>query len=168
MKKIINCCANCFFYHTEYDDYAVGSHETNICILANKLKKEDYFIDDEEIKNYRTPKWCPMKEDDYSFKFKEFSNKRLEEIHSIEKEIEILTDIYDEYIDSPEYFEKDNKIKLLYNKYDSLINDDDLDLYEEDNQEEFNKSISEFKNQIASLEDFGAKLNEALNNIGEI
>jgi hypothetical protein len=63
MRKIINDCGECPFMHTEYDDYAVGSTTTELCVLAKYLEL-DYFID------VGTPEWCPLKKEEYSFKFK--------------------------------------------------------------------------------------------------
>ena len=99
MKKTVNFCGNCPFSYADYDDWAIGSSTANICTLAQFLKLKDYFISvdngDEELK---TPNWCPLKTDEFTFNFKEFSAERKQEIDSTWKEIDELHSYFDKNV----------------------------------------------------------------------
>jgi len=168
MKKIINYCGNCHFFHTEYDDYSLGNGQKNICVLFKNLKTpnniSDYFIDDEELEGYNTPTWCPLKVEEYTFKFKEFSSKKIEELKSTTDDIELLNNKFEEYEDTTEYSENNDKLKVLYDKFQKILDSDDIDS-EEFIKNEFDNSMKDFKSTIESLEDMSIKLNEQLNNL---
>jgi hypothetical protein len=169
MKKTINFCGNCPFKYSDYDDWAVGYSTCTVCTLAQFLKLNEYLIlvsnGDEEVK---TPDWCPLKTDEYTFNFKEFSVERKQEIDSTWEEIEVLQDYfdngYDLDYDDPEVVEKNNKVQALYTKLGELQSNEE-ETY--DFKAELNKSIDEIKEQLSTLEDVGNKLEESLKKLGE-
>ncbi len=169
MKKTVNFCGNCPFSYADYDDWAIGASTCNICTLAQFLKLKDYFISvdngDEELK---TPDWCPLKTDEFTFNFKEFSTERKKELDSTWKEIEELHNYFDnnednDDLDESELDEQSNKIQALYTKFGELQSNEE-ETY--DFQTELNKSIDEIKEQLSTLEDVGNKLQESINNLG--
>jgi hypothetical protein len=167
MKKIVNFCGNCPFSYSDYDDFAVGCSTLNVCTLAQFVKLKDYFISvdngDEELK---TPEWCPLKTDEFTFTFKEFSVERKQEIDSTCKEIEVLQDYfdntYDVDYDDPEVVEKNNKVQKLYTKLGELQSNE-----EQNDEDELSKSIDIIKEQLLSLENASIILQESLGKLGE-
>ena len=169
MKKTINFCGNCPFKYSDYDDYALGYSTVTTCTLSKFLKLEDDCIlvsdGDAELK---TPIWCPLKTDEFTFDFKEFSTERKIEIDSTLKKIEVLQNYfdntYDVDYDNPDVIEKNTKLQTLYTTYNELQSNEDV---EYDFQTELNKSIDEIKIQLSTLESVGNKLQESINNLGE-
>jgi len=168
MKKIVNGCLNCPFCHTEYDYDTIGKPDTDVCVLSNYLKLNNPYIDLNE--NEYKPKWCPLINDDYTFKFKEFSDKTKNEILTLNKKISENEYQYGQDYENDEFDYIANNIenKELYKKLDELMNNDELSDYNEDIKEEFNNSIDQVKNQLKNLEALGTKLNDELNNLGNI
>jgi len=169
MKKTINFCGNCPFKYSNYDDYALGYSTVTTCTLSKFLKLEDdcILVSDGE-KELKTPNWCPLKTDEFTFDFKEFSTERKIEIDSTLKKIEVLQNYfdntYDVDYDNPDVIEKNTKLQTLYTTYNELQSNEDV---EYDFQTELNKSIDEIKIQLSTLESVGNKLQESINNLGE-
>ena len=169
MKKTVNFCGNCPFSYADYDDFAIGYSTVHVCTLAQFLKLNEYFIlvsdGTEEVK---TPIWCPLKKEEFTFNFKEFSTERKQEIDSTFKEIEVLQDYFDknEYnddLDESEVDDQSNKIQALYTKFGELQSNEE-ETY--DFKAELSKSIDELKEQLSTLEEVGNKLQESINNLG--
>jgi len=168
MKKIVNGCVNCPFYHTEYDDYSMGEPEKNICVLSQYLKLDNYFIELDE--NEYSPEWCPIKNEEYTLKFKEFSDKIKSDISTINKKIYEHEYQYDKNSDNDDFDYVANNIehKELYKKLDELMMNDELESNDDDIKEDFNNSIDQVKNQLTNLEKLGNKLNDELNNLSNL
>lgn len=168
MKKTVNGCINCPFYHTEYDDYSMGEPETNICVLSQYLKLDNYFIELDE--NEYSPEWCPIKNEEYTIKFKEFSDKRKNDIIDINKKISEHNYQFDENSDNDDFDYVANNIESqeLYKKFDELITSDDLETYNDDIKDEFKDSIEQVKKQLTNLEELETKLNNELNKLGNL
>ncbi len=68
-----------------------------------------------------TPEWCPLKKEEFSFDFKEFSNERLQNIEMTKKEISELDNFFEmnenevDY-DDPIIMEKTDNLRKLYSK----------------------------------------------------
>ena len=175
MKKTINFCGNCPFSYSDYDDYALGYSTITTCTLSRFLKLKDDCISlsdgDEELS---TPNWCPLKTEEYTFNFKEFSTERNNEINATWKEIDVLQDYFEtkEYyhtdFKTPEYLEKDEELKNLYTKLGELQNNEEETFDEKKFQEELNKGLDEIKEQLSSLEEFGNKLQDSLSKLVKI
>ena len=170
MKTTVNFCGNCPFSYADYDDCAIGYSTVHVCTLAQFLKLKDYFIlvsdGDEALK---TPIWCPLKTEEFTFNFKEFSAERKQEIDSISKEIDVLQDYFDKNVDNDDLDEseldkKSNKLQALYTKLGELQKNEEEPY---DFKVELNNSIDEIKAQLSTLEDFGTKLQESLGKLGE-
>ena len=171
MKKTINFCGNCPFSYADYDDWAVGYSTANVCTLAQFLKLNEYLIlvsdGDEELK---TPEWCPLKTEEFTFNFKEFSTKRKDEIDSTWKEIEELNNLYvneDEDYDSPKVIERDNRLGELYDKFGKLQSNEEETFDQEEFQNDLSKQIDAIKEHLSTLEDVSNKLQQSLDNFGE-
>ena len=173
MKKTINFCGNCPFSYSDYNDFAVGYSTVNVCTLAQFLKLKNYCISvnngDEVL---ITPEWCPLKTEEFTFGFKEFSVERKQEINSTWKEIEMLENCFDNIddyadYDAPENVENSIQLQNLYTKLGELQNNEESLFDNEDFQNELSKNLDEIKKQLSTLEDVGNKLQESLNNIGE-
>ena len=172
MKTIVNFCGNCPFYVTHYDDFAVGKQTLELCNLAQFLNKKDYFLPEDE----ETPYWCPLKKDEYSYEFRNFSPKRLEEIEIIKSEIKKLedyVDMVDDY-ENPEFIEKSNLLTIKYKKLSELHDNEtetdwnNLGFDNDDFQDDINKQIGEIKEQLSALEEAGLQLQKTFNNLGNI
>jgi len=181
MNKTINFCGNCPFFHTEYDDFAVGMDTTNMCCLAYNLKQEEYVVSycnshecendeivDKESSDFGTPEWCPLKKDEYSFSFKPFSKNRLDDINLISKQIEELNDFLDHTDDyeSVEFVDKMKQSTDLNNKFSELLKNEELS-FDDSFQRDINKSVDEIKVQMAQIENATAKLQDVLINLGK-
>jgi hypothetical protein len=98
IEKNINSCSDCPFLHSNYDDYAINYSTTDICKLASYLKLKDEYIDiyNGHESDAKTPEWCPLKKEDYSFKFnrteKEIIENFQEDFDKIKSEISKLED----------------------------------------------------------------------------
>jgi hypothetical protein len=77
MKKVVNYCGNCPFLYEENDIY--DESVKHICVLSKNLDLYFYCIDTVEcvFDEKSTPVWCPLKKEEYTFTFKEFSNERI-------------------------------------------------------------------------------------------
>lgn len=170
MKKTVNFCGNCPFLYSDYDDFAVGSSTIDICNLARFLKKpndcvsvhDDYGYDTEST----TPEWCPLKDEEFVFDFKEFSTERLQEISNIKSDITKIEEFFDMREDEVDYddpivVEKNKEISELYYKLDELYNNEDST-----EEEDLNEQLDKIKEQILSLEEVGNKLKNTFNNLG--
>ena len=177
MKKIVNCCSNCPFYHIEYDYESVGKNEFDMCILSQYMNPNNiYYVDLDENPIFHTPEWCPIKNEEYNISFKEFSDKRKNEIIEINKKIAEQFEIYEHYEEDIEdvqnitfdYDSHNKKTNELYNELNKLMNSDDYSTYDENIKVELNDSIDQIKKQLITLENLGNKLNDELNNLGKL
>jgi len=168
MKKTVNGCLNCPFCHTEYDYDATVNPDTNICVLSNYLKLNEHYIELDE--NEYKPKWCPLITEEYTFKFKELSNKTKDDILSVNKKISENESQYEKDTENDEFDYNANNMEReeLYKKLDELINKDDIEEFNNNIKEDFNDSINQVKNQLKNLELLGSKLNNELNSLGKL
>ena len=162
MEKKVNFCGNCPFCESM-------SHS---CNLADFLKQGNSFIETEGLD---TPDWCPLKKEQYTFKFKKFSTERTININSILAEIEELEAYFSEReyyhtetIKDSEFIENDNKLKELYTKLNELHENEELSFYQEDFQNDILQKVNEIKSQLGELEDAGVKLQAAFSNLGKL
>ena len=162
MEKTVNFCGNCPFCVYDYDDFAVGDMISYRCNLSYFLELKEQFLENNES----TPEWCPLKKEDFSFKYKKFSDERLKDIKSTKKQIdklELLIDSIEDY-DSEDFKEKSKNLDELYVKIDQLYSSEDSDFFE-DFQNDLTQKIEEIKEQLASLEDVGIKLQETFSKL---
>lgn len=127
MNKTVNHCYNCPFYHATYDDYSTHEQPTCTCGLAEFLKYEEYFIDDDENSVLEPPEWCPIaKEGTVSLKFKRLSMSNVLEISKYTNQIEQLDYELDNIDDmeSEEYKSKYNSMMKLCEKLEELRNEE--------------------------------------------
>lgn len=174
MKTIVNFCGNCPFFVVEFDDFAIGDSTTYSCNLAKFLGNKEYFLPiqaqdmttEKELDSLSSPEWCPLKKREHSYEFKNFSNKRLQEIENNNNEIKVLDAFFDNIVDynDPEVKKKSEQLSDLYNKSTILHSNEDLGFYE-DFQSDFNQKIEEIKEQLTTLEEAGYKLQETFSKL---
>ena len=174
MKKIINFCGNCPFRYSDYDDFAVGDSTAEVCTLAMYKKFEDYFIlfhngdiDNDDGDGMKTPEWCPLKTEEHTFEFKEFSPERKEKIEIVKKELTELMnfiDNSDDYFDK-NYIEKNERISELNSILADLVNNEEF--FGDDFNNEINDKVLEIKRQLELLEEATLKMNNTFNNFGK-
>ena len=185
MKKIVNFCGNCPFLYNENDVY--DESVKHLCVLSKNLDLYFQYIDTVEgvFDENSTPDWCPLKKEEYTFSFKEFSNKRLNEIQNIKEKINEINE-HIEYNDdnnadiskeNDELIELNNELSNLQkneeyyedddDEEDEEDDDDDDDDDDEDIESEINKTIDEIKNQMSYLEEASVKLQEMFNSLSE-
>lgn len=171
MKKTINFCGNCPFLSSEYDDFAVGNSTVDKCLLAMYLGQEDYFVSIHDNFNQDieapTPEWCPLKKEEFSFDFKEFSNERLQNIEMTKKEISELDNFFEmnenevDY-DDPIIMEKTDNLRKLYSKLNELYSNEELS--EEDTlKNEINDGVQKINEQLTLLKEISSKFSETFN-----
>jgi len=167
MKKTVNCCGNCPFCNTEYY-YESGDEPISECILSKFLKNDEYFINFNDNVSFYTAEWCPLKNEEYVFNFKEFSDKRKNDILTIDKKITENEYQIDQNIDydSFEFVSNNIESQELFKKFDELMTSEDIS--EEDIKEEFNNSIEQIKKQMINLESLGTKLNDEVSKLGNL
>jgi len=179
MKKTVNYCGNCPFLVFEYDDFAVGYSSSEYCNLARYLNLPDNHIsayDGFSNENKTTvqekinmPEWCPLKTEEYSFHFKEFSAKRLEELEKVEDEIEKLDKFFD--MEEHEIDEEDEEFNSNTEKYRELLiklgelYSSEEPTFEEEFQSDIKFTIDDIKNQLSLLENAGINLQNSLKNL---
>jgi len=156
MKKTINYCGNCPFYcpfYEDYDEIGLGGASCNLAIFQ---KKEEYYIPNDTLD---TPEWCPLKEDEYSFKFKEFSEKRLKNISSVSSKIKVLEgDVENEDKVSDELLN-------LYSDLSDLCENEELDKIEQEYDIDISNQVNDIREQLSALENAGDRLKKAFNSI---
>jgi len=175
MKKTVNCCGNCPFLYSHYDDWAVGHSTIDICNLSRFLNLNNDCISVHDGMgndgNAETPEWCPLKKEEYSYEFKKFSAQRLADIESTQNEIEEMEKYFDmredelDY-DSPEFIEKTDNLQKTYTKLNNLYDNEEI-FDEKEFQNDLNVEIEKIKEQLQTLEDVGSKLQETFNNLGK-
>lgn len=159
MKKIVNFCGNCPFFYGELGELNENRY---VCVLSANLNLNFSYLNtiNDEIDETTTPDWCPLKKEEYTFSFINFSDKRLEEIHNVRKQINEYSELDDEQND------KSDKIDELTSKLLELQKNEEVDNIPNENIElEINKSIEEIKNQMTYIEDVSNKLQQMLNNL---
>jgi hypothetical protein len=181
MKKVINFCGNCPFLISEYDDYSVGHSTLDCCQLARFLNlKEDYISIHDDIESNlekETPEWCPMKQEDFTFKFREFSDERKKGIEDTKKKITELEEITEDLdIDSFEFKTKNKELADSYSKLQTLYEteeikiDPELDtiptlessIFGPEFTDDFNDQVDDIKEQLSNLNNIGSKLQNML------
>lgn len=173
MKKTVNCCGNCPFLYSHYDDWAVGYSTIDICNLSRFLNLNDSCISVHDGMgndgNAETPEWCPLKKEEYSFKFKVFSEERLQEIESTQNEIEEMEKSYDMREDevdyeSPEFIESSDNLQKLYTKLTNLYESEELP-DEEVLKNEINDGVEKINEQLSLLKEISDKLSDTFNKV---
>lgn len=179
MKKTVNYCVNCPFLVVDYDDFAVGNSTLEYCNLASYLNLSEKYIDSYDgfhnennttvQEKISSPEWCPLKTDEYTFQFKEFSAKRIEEIEKTEIEIDKLEKFFDmeEYEideDDEEFNSNTEKYKELSAKLGKLYSPEEP-TFEEEFQSDIKSTIDDIKNQLSLLENAGINLQNSLKNL---
>lgn len=171
MKQTVNFCGNCPFLSSEYDDFAVGHSTVDKCLLAQHLGQDDYFVSihDNFGQDFEasTPVWCPLKKEEFSFDFKEFSDERKQNLESTKNEILELENFFDmredevDY-DDPEIIEKTDNIRKLYSKLNELYSNEELS---EDDvlKNEINDGIEKINEQLTLLKEISSKFSETFN-----
>lgn len=161
MKKTINFCGNCPFVYSDYDDFAVGDSTVDICTLARFLNLENDIISVHNEMGYNdnsdTPEWCPLKKEDYSFSFKEFSEERQKEIDSATSELKELMKIEEQLEDDD--VELYDKMLKLNKKLIVLCENEE----KEESLEELNEEIQK---QLDTLAKETIKLSDTFKNLG--
>lgn len=161
MKKTINFCGNCPFVYSHYDDFAVGDSTLDICTLARFLNlKEDIISVHNEMGyggNSDTPDWCPLKKEDFTFTFNNFSSERQKEIESVSFELTELMKIEEKLEEDDE--ELYAKIQDLNNKLCNLYENEE----KEESLEELNEEIQK---QLNTLAQETIKLQDTFKNLG--
>lgn len=168
MKKIINCCGNCPFLYSDYDDFAIGDSTVEVCTLAKFQDLEEYYVlfhdGDGEI---NTPEWCPLKAEEHTFDFREFSKERQEKIDSTSKELEeLITYINERAIDcedEDEYERKSERVSELYSIMSDLHQNEEF--FEDEFVKDINKNVSDITEQLNKLEEAAIKMNDTFNNL---
>lgn len=169
MNKVVNYCGNCPFFVTQFDDFAIGDMFTYTCNLATFQKNQDYFL----IGENDTPEWCPLKKEEFTFNFKEFTPERLKEINDVNVEITELENYFEtsEYyhIDfkDEQYLAIDYRLSELYIKRNNLYSNEEIPFYETELKDDINKNIDEIKKQLTLLEKASVKLQETYINLGK-
>jgi hypothetical protein len=179
MKKIVNFCGNCPFLYSDYDPDCVGYSTIDICQLARFLNQNpDHISVHDECgfnTNSKTPDWCPLKKEQFTIEFREFSNETKLAIENVKKEIAELEGFFDDSVeyDSPIYTTKTEQLQQAYNKlieFESNIEEKtniDLSSFGKEFNENINNQIDEIKSKLSYLDNAGNKLQEILTNIGK-
>jgi hypothetical protein len=144
MEKIVNFCGNCPFKVVIGEDIA-------ICKLSKIEKMEDFQLENDGLE---TPDWCLLRKNDYTLKFRKFSEERIEDINDVNSEIERL---------EGKGIKKED-IKELYDELDELLGNEVLDDYGID----ISDNISDIKKEIDNLEKAGEKLKKVFGEMGNI
>lgn len=166
MKKTVNFCGNCPFLYNEVDVY--DGTVKHLCVLSKNLDLYFQYIDtvEGEFDENTTPAWCPLKSEDYTFTFKNFSNKRIDDIYNIKNKINEIN----EYIEFNENDDVDlskemSQINTLNSELSTLQkNEEHYEVGEDDIESEINKSIDEIKTQMSYIEEASSKLQDMFNN----
>jgi len=171
MNIKVNFCGNCPFLNSDFNPDSSGYSTIDICQLARFLHQTPDHISVHNECGFnpdsKTPDWCPLKVEDFSFTFKEFSSKRKQEIKVISDEIDELEDFFDgNYCDASYenaiYDAKANRLQELYTKLQELNkSEENVEFF----NDEFKQKVEEFKEQISSLEIEGNKLQDLVINL---
>ena len=160
---------NCPFRYSDYDDFSVGDSTAEVCTLARYKNLKDYFImfHNGEIDDMNTPEWCPLKVEEHTFEFKEFSPKRKEKIESVKKELTELMIFFDEHDNYEDeiFKEKNDKISELNSILADLENNEEF--FVDEFNDEINDKVLEIKKQLELLEEATIKMNDTFNKLGK-
>ena len=179
MKKIVSFCGNCPFLYSDFDPDCAGHSTIDICQLARflNLSPDHISVHDEcgRDPNAKTPDWCPLKKEQLTIEFREFSDETKQEIEKVKTEIAELEAFFDDNVDynSPIYITKTEQLQQAYNKLielESNIEDKsnvDLSSFGQEFNESINNQIDEIKSKLSYLDTAGNKLQEILTNIGK-
>lgn len=171
MKKTINYCGNCPFCQVDYDEWAVGASTIEKCGLSMFLK-QDYIIDvynGDDNKGLVSPDWCPLKKEEFTFEFNNFSDKRLEDINNVTSKIVEIEDYLQEKeyyhtdFKNSEYSEKEEELTQLYIEYDKLQNNEEPDV--DQDFQEVSDAITQIKEQLSVLEETSYKLQDTFSKL---
>jgi hypothetical protein len=164
MKKTVNFCGNCPFLHTIYDfeDYNKSIYE---CSLSGFLQVEfeEQIID--PYNEFNVIESCPLKDEEFNFKFSSFSDERLSEIQEVKnKAIELETFFEEtEYdIDNDDHVKKNIKLTTLYERLNELHTNEEKPF---DFQQDLNENINKIKEQLELLSEVGNKFNQTINDL---
>ena len=165
MKKTINFCGNCPFMYSDYDDFSVGDSTADMCTLALFLGQDGCISTHNGDSEEKTPDWCPLKKEEYTFNFNEFSANRLEQMEKTKKEIKELEKHFEKYSDIDD-IENNNKLTSLYNQFSELQSNEEQ-LFGKKFQEDINKGMSEIEKQLEQLKNVGEQLEKTFNKLGD-
>lgn len=169
MKKVVNFCGNCPFLYNEYDNY--DGTVQHLCVLSRNLDLYFDYVDTLEggYDENSTPAWCPLKKEEYTFSFKEFSNKRLENIHTVKEKINEINEYIESNDDSGIDMSKElNEIETLNTELTNLQKNEEIDdINDDDIESEITKSLDEIKAQMTYIEEASAKLQDAFSKFSE-
>lgn len=166
MKKTINFCGNCPFLHTIFDNEDFNK-TTFKCSLADFLNTEfvEYIVDPYD--EFNTLETCPLKTEEFNFKFNSFSNERLQDIDNIKIEIVEIEKFFDENdydINDDDHIKKNIKLSTLYDELNELHNNEEKIF---DFQNDLNDNINKIKEQLELLSDVGNKFNQTINDLNK-
>lgn len=164
MKKTINFCGNCPFLHTIYDDDDFNK-TTFKCSLSDFLNVEfvEYIVDPYDVIN--TIETCPLKTEEFYFKFNSFSNDRLDDINNVKEQIIEIENFFNENdydADNDDHVKQNIRLSALYDKLDELHNNEEQTF---DFQKDLNDNINKIKEQLEILSDVGNKFNQSINDL---
>lgn len=130
MKNIkVNFCGNCAFLYSDFNPDSAGYSTIDICQLARFLHQtpDCISVHDEcgRDPNSKTPEWCPLKKESFSFEFEEFSIETKLEIEKVSEEIDELEDFFDNCLcdidyNDPIYKAKTEQLQMSYTKLNEL------------------------------------------------
>lgn len=165
MKKTINFCGNCPFLHTIYDSDDFKT--TFKCSLSDFLNVEfvEYIVDPYD--EFNTIETCPLKTEEFNFKFNPFSNTKLEEIDNVKSEIIEIENFFNENdydADNDDHVKLNIRLSTLYDKLDELHNNEEQTF---DFQKDLNDNINKIKEQLELLSEVGNKFNQSINDLNK-
>jgi hypothetical protein len=163
MKKTINFCGNCPFLHINDCDNFYNT--TFKCSLSDFLNVEfvEYIVDPYDVIN--TIETCPLKTEEFNFKFNSFSNDRLEEIDNVKNEIDEIEKFFGENdydADNDDHIKQNIRLSTLYDKLNELYYNEEKPF---DFQKDLNDNINKIKEQLELLSDVGNKFNQNINDL---
>jgi len=164
MKKTINFCGNCPFLQTIYDfqDYDKYIHECSLSRFLN-VEFEERILD--PYNEFNTLESCPLKNEEFAFKFNKFSDERLLEIKKVKNEIIELEKFFEENEydnDNEDHINKNIKLTTLYERLNELHINDEKQF---DFQQDLNENINKIKEQLELLSEVGNKFNQTINDL---
>lgn len=164
MKKTVNFCGNCPFLHTIYDfqDYDNSTYE---CSLSKFLQVEFEERVLDPYNEFYTIESCPLKDEEFSFKFSNFSDERLSEIMEVKNKAIELENFFEENEydnDNDDHIKKNIILTTLYEKLNDLHTNEEKPF---DFQHDLNENINKIKEQLELLSEVGTKFNQTINDL---
>jgi vacuolar-type H+-ATPase subunit I/STV1 len=166
MKKIVNFCGNCPFLHTIYDfeNYDKTIHDCSLLSFL-QIEFEEQILD--PYNEFDTLESCPLKDEEFSFKFNKFSDERLQEIDEVKTEaieLEIFFEKNDYDKTNEDQIKKNIKLTTLYERLNDLHTNEEKP---SDFQQDLNENINKIKEQLELLSEVGNKFNQTINDLNK-